>query len=151
MTPTSQHPATAGTADLPSSQPGLDADRINLYRHHQCLRALQRGTPQASQDFSGVPRTHQFLDTLMVQTTKIKPALTPTTPSAHSTTTTHPLVVIQRDAQHAVTKSDWIWLVAAVWALTAPRRAVSSALRATVRSSLGAASPCPDSAVRAAA
>ena len=43
-------------ADLASCQPGLDADQISLYRHHQCLRALQRGTLRARQDFSGVPR-----------------------------------------------------------------------------------------------
>ena len=68
--------------DLPGRQPGLDADRIDLYRHHRCLRALQRGTPQAGQDFSGVPRTHQFLVTLTVHTDKIKPATTPTATSA---------------------------------------------------------------------
>jgi hypothetical protein len=61
-------------ADLASCQPGLDADQISLYRHHQCLRALQRGTLRARQDFGGVPRTHQFLITLMVHTTKLKPA-----------------------------------------------------------------------------
>ena len=26
-------------------QPGLDADRIDFYRHHRCLLALRRGTP----------------------------------------------------------------------------------------------------------
>ena len=43
-------------ADLAGRQPGLDADQISLYRHHRCLRALQRGTLRARQDFSGVPR-----------------------------------------------------------------------------------------------
>ena len=77
--PAAQHPVAARRApDRPGRQPGLDADRINLYRHHQCLRALQRGTPQARQDFSGVPRTHQFLVTLTVHTNKINPATTPT-------------------------------------------------------------------------
>jgi hypothetical protein len=46
------------------------------------LQALQRGTPQAGQGFSGVPRTHQFLVTLTVHTNKINPATTPTATSA---------------------------------------------------------------------
>ena len=74
MTPSGQHPITTTRApDLPGRQPGLDADRIDLYRHHRCLQALQRGTPQARQDFSGMPRTHQFLVTLTVHTNKINP------------------------------------------------------------------------------
>lgn len=45
-TPPGQHSIpTRRTPQLPGHQPGLDANRINLYRHHQCLRALQRGTP----------------------------------------------------------------------------------------------------------
>ena len=100
MTPSGQHPITTTRApDLPGRQPGLDADRIDLYRHHRCLRALQRGTPQARQDFSGVPRTHQFLVTLTVHTNKINPATTPTATSAASTKNGHPVVVIQRDGQ----------------------------------------------------
>jgi len=59
---------------LARRQPGLDADQVSLYRHHWCLRALQRGTLRARQDFGGVPRTHQFLITLTVHTTKLKPA-----------------------------------------------------------------------------
>src|ERR1700739_3072378 len=55
---------------------------------------------QAGQDFSGVPRTHQFLVTLMVHTNKINPATIPTATSAASMTNGHPMVVIQRDAQH---------------------------------------------------
>ena len=44
--PTTQHPTRAGrTGHRPADQPGLDSNRINLYRHHQCLQALQRGTP----------------------------------------------------------------------------------------------------------
>ncbi len=55
--PTTQHAPRARRApDLARRQPGLDADQISLYRHHQCLRALQRGTLRARQDFSGVPR-----------------------------------------------------------------------------------------------
>ncbi|HTQ21665.1 hypothetical protein, partial [Mycobacterium sp.] len=46
------------------------------------------------------PCTHQFLDTLTVQTTKINPRSTPTTPSAPSTTNQHPGLVIPRDGQH---------------------------------------------------
>ena len=54
MTPSGQHPITTTRApDLPGRQPGLDADRIDLYRHHRCLRALQRGTAPARQDFTG--------------------------------------------------------------------------------------------------
>jgi len=59
-----------------------------------------RGTPQARQDFSGVPRTHQFLVTLTVHTNKINPAMKPTTTSANSMTNSTPVVVIQRDGQH---------------------------------------------------
>ncbi|BCI83698.1 hypothetical protein MTY66_53230 [Mycolicibacterium sp. TY66] len=55
--PTTQHALRARRAsDQARRQPGLDADQISLYRHHQCLRALQRGTLRARQDFSGVPR-----------------------------------------------------------------------------------------------
>ena len=49
ITPPAQHTATIRTLDLPGSQPGLDADGIGLYRHHRCLRALQRGAPQSRQ------------------------------------------------------------------------------------------------------
>ena len=77
-------------------------DRVNLYRHHRCLQALQRGTPQAGQDFSGVPRTHQFLVTLTVHTNKINPATTPTATSAASMKNGHPVVVIQRDGQQTL-------------------------------------------------
>jgi hypothetical protein len=59
-----------------------NSTNISLYRHNQCLQALQRGTPQAGQGFSGVPRTHQFLVTLTVHTNKINPATTPTATSA---------------------------------------------------------------------
>ncbi len=95
MTPATQHTAATGTPNLPSSQPGLDADRIDLYRHHRCLRALQRGTPQSRQRLSGVSRTHQFLATLTVHTNKINPALKPRTTSANSMTNSNPVVVIQ--------------------------------------------------------
>ncbi|WP_167480212.1 hypothetical protein [Mycobacterium pseudokansasii] len=95
-----QHTITARRAsDPPNCQPRLDADRISLYRHHQCLQALQRGTPQASQDFGGVPRTHQFLVTLMVHTNQINPASTPAAASATSMTNAYPVVVIPRDGQ----------------------------------------------------
>ncbi|WP_234935638.1 hypothetical protein, partial [Mycolicibacterium austroafricanum] len=98
--PTAQHPAhTRRAGDRPSRQPGLDADRIDLYRHHQCLRALQRGTSQARQDFSEVPRTHQFLVTLTVHTNKINPAPTAPATSAPSMTNEYPAVVILRDGQ----------------------------------------------------
>jgi hypothetical protein len=49
---------------------------------------------------AGVPCTHQFLDTLTVQTTKINPATTPPVTSAASTTTDHPVVGIPSDGQH---------------------------------------------------
>jgi hypothetical protein len=77
-------------------------DRVSLYRHHRCLQALQRGTPQASQDFSGVPRIHQFLVTLTVHTNKINPATTPTATSAASMKNGHVVVVIQTDGQQAL-------------------------------------------------
>jgi hypothetical protein len=48
---------------------------------------------------AGVPCTHQFLDTLTVQTTKINPATTPPVTSAASTTTDHPVVGIPSDGQ----------------------------------------------------
>ncbi|WP_284227282.1 hypothetical protein [Mycobacterium antarcticum] len=58
------------------------------------------GAPDVSAKKStGAPCTHQFLDTLTVQTTKIKPTPTPTSTSARSTTARHPMVVIPRDAQ----------------------------------------------------
>ena len=93
--PPAEHTVPARrTFDPTGRQPGLDADRIDLYRHHRCLRALQRGTPQAGQDFSGVPRTHQFLVTLTVHTNKINPATTPTATSAASMKNRQPVVVI---------------------------------------------------------
>jgi hypothetical protein len=106
MTPSGQHPITAARApDLSGRQPGLDADRIDFYRHHRCLRALQRGAPQAGQDLSGVPRTHQFLVTLTVHTNKINPAMTPSRRSATSMTNRHQVVVIQKDGQQARAES----------------------------------------------
>ncbi|WP_328586083.1 oxygenase MpaB family protein [Mycobacteroides immunogenum] len=43
--PAAQHPVrTSRAGNRPTNQPRLDADTIDLYRHHQCLRALQRGT-----------------------------------------------------------------------------------------------------------
>jgi hypothetical protein len=68
-----------------------------LHRHHQCLQALQRRTPQAGQNFSGVPRTHQFLVTLTVHTNHINPAGTPTAASAASMKNRYPVVVILSD------------------------------------------------------
>ena len=39
MTPSGQHPITATRAlDPAGRQPGLDADSIDLYRHHRCLQ-----------------------------------------------------------------------------------------------------------------
>ncbi|WP_142383115.1 hypothetical protein [Mycobacterium intracellulare] len=46
-----------------------------------------------------MPRTHQFLITLMVHTTKLKPATTPAFTSTRSTTNGRPVVTIQRDGQ----------------------------------------------------
>ncbi len=98
--PAAQHTdPTRRAADPTGRQPRLDVDRVSLYRHHRCLQPLQRGTPQAGQDFSGVPRTHQFLVTLTVHTNKINPATTPTATSAASMKKGHPVVVIQRDGQ----------------------------------------------------
>ncbi|WP_163700274.1 hypothetical protein [Mycolicibacterium agri] len=54
---------------------------------------------QAGQDFSGVPRAHQFLVTLTVHTNKINPDTTPTATSAASMKNGHPAVVIHRDGQ----------------------------------------------------
>jgi hypothetical protein len=62
-------------ADLTGRQPGLDADRVSPYRHHRCLQALQRGTPQARQDLSGVPRTHQYVVTPTVHTNTSNPTI----------------------------------------------------------------------------
>ena len=59
---------------------------------------------QAGQDFSGVPCTHQFLDTLTTPTTRINPARTPPTPSADSTTKPHPVIVSPSDGQHLADK-----------------------------------------------
>ncbi|EUA02769.1 hypothetical protein I547_1158 [Mycobacterium kansasii 824] len=54
---------------------------------HGAPRSLPRNS-------AGAPCTHQFLDTLTVQTTKIKTTPTPNTTSAGSTTAQHPVVVI---------------------------------------------------------
>jgi hypothetical protein len=108
ITPPAQHATATRAPNLPGSQPGLDAGKIDLYRHHRCLRALQRGTPQAGQDFSGVPRTHQFLVTLTVHTHKINSATSRLTTSATSLTETTPMVVVPRDAQHAnASQTGW--------------------------------------------
>jgi hypothetical protein len=103
--PTEHTVATRRTPNPTRRQPGLDAHRIDLYRDHRCLRALQRGTPQASQDFSGVPRTHQFLVTLTVHTNTSNPGNRPTRPSPTSLTNPHQVVFIQRDGQHARRKA----------------------------------------------
>ncbi|MFD6065217.1 hypothetical protein [Rhodococcus wratislaviensis] len=54
----------------------------------------------SAKNSAGAPCSHQFLVTLMVQTTKINP--TPIIPirSATSLTTADPILVIARDAQH---------------------------------------------------
>ena len=52
-------------------------------------------------DFSGVPRTHQFLVTLMVHTNKTNATTAPTTASPTSVTDTDSVVAIPRDGQHA--------------------------------------------------
>ena len=51
-------------------------------------------------DFSGVPRTHQFLVTLMVHTNKTNATTAPTTASPTSVTDTDSVVAIPRDGQH---------------------------------------------------
>jgi alkanesulfonate monooxygenase SsuD/methylene tetrahydromethanopterin reductase-like flavin-dependent oxidoreductase (luciferase family) len=56
------------------------------------LRSLPRNS-------AGASCTHQFLDTLTVQTTNLNSRAIPTTTSASSTTTQHPVIVIPRDAQ----------------------------------------------------
>ena len=56
------------------------------------------------QETSGVPCTHQFLDTLTVPTTKINPATTQPVTSADSTTTDHPVVVTPSDGQQPPAK-----------------------------------------------
>ena len=50
-------------------------------------------------DFSGVPRTHQFLVTLMVHTNKTNATTPPTTASPTSVTDTDSVVAIPRDGQ----------------------------------------------------
>ncbi len=49
---------------------------------------------------AGCRATHQFLITLMVHTTKINLATTPTVTSARSMTVDHLVLVIPRDGQH---------------------------------------------------
>jgi len=53
-------------------------------------------------DFSGVPRTHQFLVTLMVHTNKTNATTAPTTASPTSVTDTDSVVAIPRDGQHLI-------------------------------------------------
>jgi len=53
-------------------------------------------------DFSGVPRTHQFLVTLMVHTNKTNATTAPTTASPTSVTDTDSVVAIPRDGQHVL-------------------------------------------------
>ena len=48
--------------------------KVTQVRSSIGTKPKQRGTLRARQDFGGVPRTHQFLITLMVHTTKLKPA-----------------------------------------------------------------------------
>ena len=92
MPPTAQHPVRACRAgDRSTRQPGLDADRINLYRH-----------PAKPAKTSGVPRTHQFLVTLTVHTTKINPETTPPATSASSMTNDHLVVIIPSDGQQLI-------------------------------------------------
>ncbi|WP_212812942.1 MULTISPECIES: hypothetical protein [unclassified Mycolicibacterium] len=74
--------------------------------------ALRTAPPERSAKNSAVaPCTHQFLVTLTVQTTKIKPTPKPVPASAESTTTPSLMVVTPRDAQHryrgAVIPSPW--------------------------------------------
>jgi hypothetical protein len=64
------------------------------------FRTTHGVTEVSAKKSAGAPCTHQFLDTLTVQTTNIKLTPTPTTTSATSTTAQHPVVVIPRDAQH---------------------------------------------------
>ncbi|MCX8559256.1 hypothetical protein OS121_29875, partial [Mycolicibacterium mucogenicum] len=62
--------------------------------------ALRTAPPERSAKNSAVaPCTHQFLVTLTVQTTKIKPTPKPVPASAESTTTPSLMVVTPRDAQ----------------------------------------------------
>ena len=100
-TPAAQHPVRARrTAICPARQPGLDANRINLYRHHQCLRALQRGTlasPPRLQRGAAHPSVPPHTDGAHQQA-QPRPTTAPAT-SASSMTNDHPVVVIQRDGQ----------------------------------------------------
>ncbi|TDK91728.1 Wadjet anti-phage system protein JetD domain-containing protein [Mycolicibacterium mucogenicum] len=60
---------------------------------------------------AGCRATHQFLITLMVHTTKINLATTPTVTSARSMTVDHLVLVIPRDGQHhatAVAGFPWV-------------------------------------------
>ena len=69
--------------------------------------ALRTAPPRLlPKNSAGAPCTHQFPDTLTVQTTKIKPMTTPTTTSARSTTIQSPMIVIHRDAQQDGSSTD---------------------------------------------
>jgi len=61
------------------------------------------GAPEISgKNSAGAPCTHQFLDTLTVQTTNLKPGVIPATTSAPLPTAQSPVVVIGRDGQQKV-------------------------------------------------
>jgi hypothetical protein len=94
--PSGQHPVTATRAlDLPGRQPGLDANRIDLYRHHRCLQHCSAARRRPAKT---------------VHTKTIEPAVTPTSPSA--TSMDRPaMVVIQRDGQHPARNSSGRLLV----------------------------------------
>ena len=100
-TPPGQHPIRARrTRQLPSGQPGLDANRIDLYRHHQCLSHYARCPGGLRQEISrgavhpSVPRHTDGADH------QDQTRLTPPTTSAASTTKNHPVVVMPSDCQH---------------------------------------------------
>jgi hypothetical protein len=99
MTPSAQHPAAARACDLPGSQPGLDADRIDLYRHHRCLRALRRDPPRSRQRLQRGFAHPSVPGHTYGAHEQDQPTATPTTTSPTSVTDTAPVVVIPRDAQ----------------------------------------------------
>lgn len=83
------HPDRPGT-QLPTHQPGLDRNRISLYRHHRVPPCIQPSRRRSTQNDSGRAVVHdqQVTDTLTVPTNKIK-TRTANPPSSATRTTEH--------------------------------------------------------------
>jgi hypothetical protein len=78
-------------------QPVLQRPKLIVRYGVRLPRQTLVGTPQASQDFSGVPHTHQYVVTLTAHTDSSNPTIRPTRPSATSMKNRHP-VVVSREA-----------------------------------------------------